>query len=168
MNDETITEQIQDFEIATIMTTLLVRMQTNRTNDTSNRSFCAISIAPSHKTPYWTYFVGIWPSICHRESSSTIVFVVWVEFVRKCHIVAPNRRFFPGDMVRIPSLHHESTNVSMEYRPVVLPGRSECEEVKGRPWARVAKDLAFQIPGGRMDSDRHIVCLFSACIGDRI
>jgi hypothetical protein len=64
-------------------------------------------------------------------------------------------------MVRIPSLHHESTNVPMEYRPVVLTSRSECEEVKGRPWARVAKDFAFQIPGGRMDSDRHIavVCL---------
>ena len=66
-------------------------------------------------------------------------------------------------MGRIPSLHHEATNVPMEYRPVVLPSRSECEEVKGRPRARVAIDLAFQIPGGRMDSDRHIVR-----VGERI
>jgi len=43
----------------------------------------------------------------------------------------------------------------MEYRSGVLAGRSEGEKVKGRPRARVAKDLAFQISRRGMDCNRH-------------
>jgi len=100
-------------------------------------------------------FVGVWSSICHRESTATIVLVAWMEFVRESHIVAPNRRFFSSHVGRVSSLNHKPSNVAMEYCLVVLPSSSESEEVEGRPRTCVTKYLAFQIPCCRMDGDGH-------------
>jgi len=100
-------------------------------------------------------FVGVWTSVRHRQSSSSVVFVVGMELVGKGYLVAPDRRFLSGDVGRVTSLNHKAANVSMEYRAVVFSRGRQCEKVKGGPWARIAKDLAFQIPVCRVDCDGH-------------
>jgi len=43
----------------------------------------------------------------------------------------------------------------MKDRAVVLPGGGQCQKVKGRAWASVAKDFAFDIADGGVNGDGH-------------
>ena len=78
-----------------------------------------------------------------------------MEFVGKGHVVAPNRGFLSRDVGCVSPLHHKPANIPMKYRSVVLARRRQCEKVKGGSRAGIAKDLAFQIPVRRVNSNRH-------------
>ena len=111
-----------------------------------------------------THLVGIWSSVRHRESSASVVLVVWMELVGEGNVVSPNRRFLPRGVRRIPSLNHESANISVKDRPIVLARSGESQKVECCPWASITKDFALEIPRCCVDGDRHGGLIFGTWV----
>jgi hypothetical protein len=106
-----------------------------------------------------THFIGIGTSVSHGKSSATVVQIVGMKFIGKGHFVSPNGRFVSRYVGRISALNHETTDISMENGSIVLSRCGQGQEIKGGARTSVAKDFAFQVSDGGVDSDRHGVAM---------